>query len=93
MPFFINKTESGETISCNYSRMESIGNLIRIEMQKQERSISWMARKLGCDRAKVYRLLEKNSIDTYLLMQISQLLSHNFFKDLSENLDKEEEEM
>lgn len=59
-------------------------------MQKQERSISWMARKLGCDRAKVYRILEKNSIDTYMLAQISRLLSHNFFKDLSDNIEKTE---
>lgn len=66
--------------------MEHIGELIKQELEKQERSISWLARKLSCDRAKVYRLLQKNSIDTYDLARISILLSHDFFFDLSDSL-------
>ena len=66
--------------------MEHIGELIKQELEKQERSISWLARKLSCDRAKVYRLLQKNSIDTYDLARISILLSHDFFADLSDSL-------
>lgn len=66
--------------------MKHIGELIRLELEKQERSISWLARKLSCDRAKVYRLFQKNSIDTYDLARISILLSHDFFADLSDSL-------
>ena len=66
--------------------MESIGNLIKQELEKQERSISWLARKLSCDRTKVYRILQKHSIDTYDLARISILLSHDFFADLSNEL-------
>ena len=71
--------------------MESVGNLIKQELERQERSISWLARKLSCDRTKVYRLLQKNSIDTYDLERISLLLSHDFFADLFEalNIDKD----
>lgn len=68
--------------------MESIGNLIKQELDKQERSISWLARKLSCDRTRVYRILQKHSIDTYDLARISVLLSHDFFIDLSEALRK-----
>ena len=66
--------------------MKSIGSLIKQELEKQERSISWLARKLSCDRSKVYRLLQKHSIDTCDLARISILLSHDFFADLSEEL-------
>ena len=66
--------------------MKHIGELIRLELEKQERSISWLARKLSCDRTKVYRLFQKNSIDTYDLARISILLSHDFFADLSDSL-------
>ncbi len=70
--------------------MEHIGELIKLELEKQERSISWLARKLSCDRTKVYRLLQKNSVDTYDLARISILLSHDFFADLSDSLKKDD---
>ena len=66
--------------------MEHLGSLIKQELERQERSVSWLARKLSCDRTKVYRLLQKHCIDTYDLLRISILLSHDFFADLSEEL-------
>lgn len=64
--------------------MKPIGILIKEELEKQERSISWFARKLSCDRSNVYRLFQKESIDTKLLARISILLGRDFFSDLSE---------
>lgn len=64
--------------------MKQIGLLIKEELEKQERSISWFARKLSCDRSNIYRLFQKDSIDTGLLTRISILLNHDFFSDLSE---------
>lgn len=66
--------------------MKHIGILIKEELEKQERSISWFARKLSCDRSNVYRLFQKESIDTKLLARISILLGRDFFSDLSEYL-------
>lgn len=66
--------------------MKPIGHLIKEELEKQERSISWFARKLSCDRSNVYRLFQKESIDTGLLTRISLLLNHDFFADLSDNI-------
>ena len=71
--------------------MESIGSLIKQELEKLERSISWLARKLSCNRTRVYRILQKHSIDTYDLARISVLLSHDFFADLSEDLKNNDE--
>lgn len=66
--------------------MKPIGILIKEELERQERSISWFARKLSCDRSNVYRLFQKESIDTKLLARISVLLGRDFFADLSEDI-------
>ena len=64
--------------------MMNIGQNIKNELDRQERSVSWMAHKLGCNRCAVYRILHRNSIDTALLARISNILNHDFFKELSE---------
>ena len=66
--------------------MVNIGLRIKEELQQQERTISWLARKLNCNRSTVYRILNKNSIDTMLLEQISRILNHNFMQELSDDL-------
>lgn len=66
--------------------MKTIGELIKEELKRQERSISWFVRQLSCDRSNVYRILQKNSIDTNMLARISSILNHNFFEDLSRNI-------
>lgn len=76
----------GECIRLVPYAMEPIGSLIKEELEKQERSISWFARKLSCDRSNVYRLFQKESIDTNLLVRISVLLGRDFFAELSDNV-------
>ncbi len=66
--------------------MVNIGQSIKEELQRQERTVSWLARKLNCTRAAVYRIFDKNSIDTALLTNISQVLHYNFFTELSEDV-------
>lgn len=72
--------------------MTPIGELIKRELERQERGITWFARKLACDRSNVYRLFRKESIDTGLLLRISRLLDHDFFADLSRGLDEKRSE-
>lgn len=66
--------------------MQPIGSIIREELERQERSVTWFARKIGCDRSNVYRLFQKHSVDTALLSRISVVLGRDFFVELSENL-------
>ncbi len=66
--------------------MKHIGKLIKEELERQERTVSWLARKLSCDRSNVYRIFQKQSIDTSVLKRISIILNHDFFVDLSEDL-------
>ena len=44
--------------------MINIGENIKEELDRQERTISWLARKLNRTRTYVYRMLKKNSKDT-----------------------------
>ncbi len=64
--------------------MQPIGKIIKLELERQERSVSWFARKLSCNRANVYNIFQRNSIDTELLLRISKILKYNFFKALCE---------
>ena len=59
--------------------MKPIGLLIKEELHRQERGITWFARKLACDRSNIYRLFEKDSIDTGLLLRICLVLQHDFW--------------
>ena len=73
-------------VYINVRKMVSIGELIKEELKRQERTVSWFARKLSCDRSNVYRLFQKHSIDTALLHQISVILNKDFFAELSKDI-------
>ncbi|MBQ7870415.1 MAG: helix-turn-helix transcriptional regulator [Prevotella sp.] len=68
--------------------MVNIGQCIKDELERQERSVSWLARKLNCHRSVVYRIFNKNSIDTNLLKSISEILGYDFFKEYSDDMNK-----
>lgn len=59
--------------------MISIGEIIKQDLEAQERTITWLAGKLCLDRSNIYRLFKKNSIDTDLLMRVSTVLNRNYF--------------
>ena len=55
--------------------MIHIGQLIKTELERQERTPTWLARKINCDRTNIYRIFERESIDTALLSRISTALN------------------
>lgn len=63
-----------------YCTMIHIGKLIEEELHRQERSVTWFANKLYCDRTNTYKIFKRQSIDTELLLRISQVLHVNFFE-------------
>jgi len=60
--------------------MIHIGRLIRQELQNQGYTVTWLAKELNCSRSNIYKLFEKPTLDTSILMQISKLLNVNFFR-------------
>ena len=65
-----------------------IGKLIKEVLHQQEHSVTWFASKLYCDRTNIYKIFERKSIDTELLMRISVILNKNFFEEYSQIIQK-----
>ena len=59
--------------------MRHIGKLIEDVVRSQRWPIKEFASKLNTDRRNIYNIFNRESIDTSLLMKISELLNHNFF--------------
>lgn len=65
-----------------------IGKLIQERLKYEEHSVSWLARKLGCDRSNIYHIFEREHLDSDLLMKLSVVLNYNFFESYKEPLEK-----
>lgn len=70
-----------------------IGKIIKSEMKRKGRKVSWFAEQLNCHRNNIYLIYSRSWIDTETLFRISQILEYNFFAYLSdffsENMSKD----
>ena len=67
-----------------------IGKLIREQVESQGKTVVWFAEQLSCSRANVYKIYEKTSLDTALLMRVCIILNYDFFSAFSELLKNED---
>lgn len=63
-----------------------LGNMIKRELKSQGRSVSWLARTIKMERSSIYKIFERNSLDVALLIKISIVMDHDFFKDISQKM-------
>ena len=63
-----------------------IGKIIEEELRRQERTVTWLRRKIHCDRRNIYDIFSRTSIDTDLLFKLSIALNRDFFAYFSANL-------
>ena len=70
----------------------NIGQEIREELRRMERSVTWFSRQLGINRVHCYRIFNNYSIDTSLLQRICEILHRDFFKLYSKALESDEAE-
>src|SRR6187397_1234563 len=67
--------------SINSKNMNiKIGELIKKTLSDRKMKLKDFADELGMARQNIYRIFEKNSIETDLLIKISTVLNHNFFQ-------------
>lgn len=57
-----------------------IGHLIHEQLRKDQRSVGWLAREIHCTRNNVYKIFNKSSLDSDLIMKISKVMNFNFFQ-------------
>ena len=62
-----------------------IGQLIKEEVERQGLSAKKFGEMICCERANVYKIYERSSLDTAQLGLISRALNHNFFLDIADN--------
>lgn len=61
-----------------------IGKRIREKLKEQGRSVTWLAKQLSCTRENLYNVFSKDHVNTDLLLNISMILNHDFFKEFSD---------
>lgn len=64
-----------------------IGDIIKSELQRQDLSISWLARQVHRDASNMNKMLQNPSIHTDLLIRISKALHHDFFTEIAQHCD------
>ena len=57
-----------------------IGQLIHEQLRKDQRSVGWLAREIHCTRNNVYKIFNKPSLDSDLVLRISNAMNFNFFQ-------------
>lgn len=66
--------------------MIHIGKLIRKRVEEQHLTVVWLANHLSCTRTNVYKMFERYSVDTEVLMKLSIVLDFDFFSLYSDEL-------
>lgn len=66
------------------------GQLLKETLHKEGRTVTWFAAQLCCTRCNVYKIFEKEHVDTQLVLHISKILNHNFFNDLAKDFNEKE---
>lgn len=61
-----------------------IGQRIKEVFNERGITVVAFARAIPCSRENIYRIFKSDNIDILLLMRISHVLDHDFFKDISE---------
>jgi len=57
-----------------------IGSLIKKKMEEDGRKTGWLAKQIHCKESNIYKIYEKSSINSELLLHISQALQMDFFE-------------
>ena len=61
-----------------------VGSLVRAELSRQQKSVTWLASQLGIQRANCYRILNAPSVHTAMLERLSIALHYDLFAECSQ---------
>jgi len=64
----------------------NIGQRVKEVLFEQKHSAMWLANQLECERTNVYDIFKRQDMNVGLLMRLSVILKHDFFKELSNQL-------
>ena len=64
-----------------------VGRMIQCELERQGRSVAWLAKSIYCEKSNIYKLFRRESIGIDQLMRISEAMEHDFLKDCYEKVE------
>jgi hypothetical protein len=70
---------NANTATMNSNEID-IGELILRKLKEEHLSVAWLAEKIDKEPSYFRKMLKKKSIDTHLLLNISNVLHCNFFQ-------------
>jgi predicted transcriptional regulator len=65
-----------------------VGHIIKAVFDEQGRTVQWFAKQMNCNRTNVYKLFEKQHLNSEIIARASKALNHNFFLDLSQKINE-----
>lgn len=69
--------------------MMHVGNRIKEVLEEQGYNACWLASQIPCECSNVYNIFKRESIGIDLLFRISEVLGHDFFKEISDEIVRE----
>lgn len=69
--------------------MMHVGNRIKEVLEEQGHNACWLASQIPCERSNVYNIFKRESIGIDLLFRIIEVLGHDFFKEISDEIVRE----
>lgn len=63
-----------------------IGQHIKAVLAEEGRTVTWLAQQMGYSREYMYKVFSRTWISTDLLVAISEVMGHDFFRDYSRTL-------
>lgn len=67
-------------------KMFHIGNFIKEELHRQQKSPGWLADAINCERPNIYNIFNRQSMDSELIARISIALNINIFAILADSI-------
>lgn len=61
-----------------------VGQKIVSVLKEDGRSIAWFAERMNSDRSNMYKILARPHLNSEFILRASRILKHDFFKDISE---------
>lgn len=56
-----------------------IGSIVKAQVECKGIKVSWLAQRLHCHRNNVYKIFEKQWIDSLVLLKLCFILDYDFF--------------
>lgn len=66
-----------------------IGQRIKEVIREKGVTVTWVAKQIPCERTNLYNIFSRKDVSAGMLMRLSLILDHDFFKELSNKFNRD----